>query len=191
MSLLTQVSNTSENIKVSQYAKLSHLTHFLSVRWHTGTKWHTLVHGVSSHGQKMSQMTQFYALTHFHVFCVITCKIFVQNIIFYITTLLITFIIKWIMNVIRSMYFGEYKITRTTGKRKRKRTQNLNLKCIYFVSNFLASQPYVAFWSGDMWQVTVDSTSRLSDGSLIQAGMFIQLTLRLYKLLSILDKPDH
>ena len=32
-------------------------------------KWHTLVHGVSSHGQKMSQMTQFYVLTHFHVFC--------------------------------------------------------------------------------------------------------------------------
>ena len=33
-------SNTSmqytENIKVSQYVKLSHLTHFLSVRWHTG-----------------------------------------------------------------------------------------------------------------------------------------------------------
>ena len=28
----------TENIRVSQYAKLSHLSHFLSMRWHTGTK---------------------------------------------------------------------------------------------------------------------------------------------------------
>ena len=32
------INTFTENIKVSQYAKLSHLTHFLSVRWHTGTK---------------------------------------------------------------------------------------------------------------------------------------------------------
>ena len=30
---------------------------------------YTLVHGVSSRGQKMSKMTQFYVLTHFHAFC--------------------------------------------------------------------------------------------------------------------------
>ena len=35
-----------------------------------GLKWHTSnVHGVSSHEQKISQMTQFYVMTHFHVFC--------------------------------------------------------------------------------------------------------------------------
>ena len=34
-----------------------------------GLKWHTLVHSVSSHGQKICQISQFYVLTHFHVFC--------------------------------------------------------------------------------------------------------------------------
>ena len=37
--------------------------------------------GVPSHGQKMSQMTQFYILTHFDVFCVGAGKtvLFFQN----------------------------------------------------------------------------------------------------------------
>ena len=68
-SYLTHTSFT-ENIKVSQYVKLSHLTHFCPWDDTLGLKWHILVPSVSSHGQKMSQMTQFYILTHFDVFCV-------------------------------------------------------------------------------------------------------------------------
>ena len=55
-----KVFMNTENIEVSQYVKLSHLTHFCP--WDD-------ISSVSSHGQKLSQMTQLYILTHFDVFC--------------------------------------------------------------------------------------------------------------------------
>ena len=72
-----KVFMNTENIEVSQYVKLSHLTQFLSVRWHTRTKvTHFSPQCVISRSQKKKKkkknwvkMTQFYILTHFDVFC--------------------------------------------------------------------------------------------------------------------------
>ena len=60
------MSNT-ENIKVSHCVKLSHLTHFF-VREMTHWVTHFSPRCVISR-TKMNQMTQFYTLTHFDVFC--------------------------------------------------------------------------------------------------------------------------
>ena len=69
------VSCFTENIEVSQCVKLSRESVCKTESFDSlFVREMTHLPSVSSHGQKMSQVTQFHIVTHFDVFCVSSCK---------------------------------------------------------------------------------------------------------------------